>query len=121
MVRRGEFKMRILRSGLILLAFSTPAIAESNQYYDYLQRKNDEKAARVKAYRQSFVDQKALCAKIGGVRIGLNAEGVLKSCWGKPRKINVTTTAAGRTEQWVYNDEYLYFTDGLVSAIQNSR
>ena len=64
---------------------------------------------------------RALCERLGGVRVGLNTEGVLKSCWGKPKSINTTKTADHTREQWVYAGGYLYLTDGIVDAIQTTR
>lgn len=56
-----------------------------------------------------------------GVRIGMTQEQVINETnWGKPQRINRTTTAAGTREQWVYGDRnYLYFTDGKLTSIQN--
>jgi hypothetical protein len=55
-----------------------------------------------------------------GVSIGMTKEEVLMSQWGRPEKINRSTTARGTTEQWVYGGGYLYFgEDGLLRAIQN--
>ena len=40
--------------------------------------------------------------------------------WGKPQKVNRTTTRYGTSEQWVYGDgNYLYFEDGVLTSIQN--
>ena len=60
-------------------------------------------------------------AKLPGVRIGMTASEVTsKTNWGKPRNINRTTTTSGTTEQWVYDGgNYLYFTNGVLTAIQN--
>jgi hypothetical protein len=45
---------------------------------------------------------------------------VLASSWGKPDDINRTITAYGTREQWVYGyRSYLYFDDGILTAIQN--
>jgi hypothetical protein len=63
----------------------------------------------------------AKCERLGTARIGLNPEGVLKSCWGKPQTVNITRTAGHTYEQWVYSFGYLYLTDDLVTAIQTSR
>ena len=42
--------------------------------------------------------------------------------WGKPRNINETITAAGKSEQWVYGSgQYLYFDNGILKTIQTSR
>lgn len=52
-------------------------------------------------------------------KVGMSQEDVLLSSWGEPTKKNVTETAAGTSEQWVYpNGHYVYFDDGIVSAIQ---
>ena len=51
--------------------------------------------------------------------IGMTAEEVRNSTWGKPEDINRTTTAYGVHEQWVYsNYRYIYFDNGIVTAIQ---
>ena len=54
--------------------------------------------------------------------IGMTPDEVKASTWGEPSSINKTTTKYGIREQWVYRssvkDKYIYFEDGLVSAIQ---
>ncbi|ERN54331.1 hypothetical protein [Alkalihalophilus marmarensis] len=53
-------------------------------------------------------------------RIGMTKEEVKNTDWGKPQKINRTTTAYGVREQWVYpNYKYVYLEDGIVTAIQD--
>lgn len=55
-----------------------------------------------------------------GVHIGMSAAAARKSSWGAPEAINRTITARGIREQWVYpNGNYLYFDDGILTAIQN--
>ncbi|MFC1718943.1 hypothetical protein ACFL6S_35155 [Candidatus Poribacteria bacterium] len=40
--------------------------------------------------------------------------------WGSPQKVNRTKTTAGTHEQWVYNrNRYLYFDNGILTAIQD--
>ncbi|MGG4132114.1 hypothetical protein ABEW19_28060 [Paenibacillus illinoisensis] len=52
-------------------------------------------------------------------QIGMTAEKVLESTWGKPTKINKTTNRYGVSEQWVYyGQRYLYFDNGSVTSIQ---
>ena len=60
-------------------------------------------------------------ARLPGVRIGMTADQVIKeTSWGKPRSINRHTTAYGTREQWVYGyPNYLYFTNGILTSIQN--
>lgn len=55
--------------------------------------------------------------KEGIVRRGMTAQEVRLS-WGNPKDINVSEGIWGVHEQWVYDDEYVYFENGRVSAIQ---
>lgn len=88
----------------------------------WLQEQQDKSKALRAANVKKETDQKALCARVGGVRVGLNVEGVLKSCWGKPVRINRTTTASHEHEQWVYGGgQYVYLVDGVVTSIQTTR
>ena len=102
-----------------------PALATTPEQDALFKAEREPVAARVAERNAAFAREnarrKALCERIGGVRIGLNTEGVLKSCWGRPAKVNVTTTATHNHEQWVYDAGYVYLTDGLVTAIQTSR
>lgn len=51
--------------------------------------------------------------------IGMTAEQVEASTWGKPKDINKTTYSWGVKEQWVYSGyRYIYLEDGIVTAIQ---
>lgn len=53
-------------------------------------------------------------------KIGMTKTEAENSTWGKPKKINKTTTAYGVHEQWVYSGyKYLYFDDGILTSIQN--
>jgi hypothetical protein len=63
----------------------------------------------------------ARLSKLPGVRIGMTSSDVLnKSNWGRPESINRTTTSAGSREQWIYGSRnYLYFNNGILTAIQN--
>ena len=56
-----------------------------------------------------------------GVKIGMTAERVLQSSWGKPESVNRTIRANGVHEQWVYrgSHSYLYFDNGTLTSIQN--
>jgi hypothetical protein len=57
----------------------------------------------------------------GVVALGMTEEQVRMS-WGEPKNIFVTSTAAGKSEQWVFaSGAYVYFTGGLVSGIQGGR
>lgn len=40
---------------------------------------------------------------------------------GKPKSVNATTTKDGSSEQWVYDNAYLYFDNGKLTAIQTTK
>lgn len=62
----------------------------------------------------------AKAKKSQGVTIGMSVDDVLASSWGKPNSINTTTTSTTVRQQWVYgNRSYLYFTNGVLTTIQN--
>ncbi|WP_088226118.1 hypothetical protein [Desulfosporosinus sp. FKB] len=76
-------------------------------------------AADAKAQAETDAKAKAL-AKTRGVKIGMTAQEILDSAWGKPNKINRTVTTFGTHEQWVYdNGGYLYLDNGILTAVQN--
>lgn len=52
--------------------------------------------------------------------IGMTAENLEQSTWGYPNKKNITETASPTKEQWVYDQGYIYLTDGIVTAIQKT-
>ena len=55
-----------------------------------------------------------------GVTIGMSKEDAIASSWGRPESVNSTTTSRGTREQWVYGSRsYLYFENGVLTAIQN--
>ena len=61
--------------------------------------------------------------RLPGVKIGMTKKQVIDaSNWGQPISINETVTGGGTREQWVYGDgQYLYFTNGRVTAVQRSK
>lgn len=54
-----------------------------------------------------------------GVTVGMSQDEVLASAWGRPQRVNRTTTEYSTTEQWVYPGGYLYFRNGRLEAISN--
>lgn len=50
-------------------------------------------------------------------KIGMTKEEVRKSTWGYPEKINKDTYSWGVKEQWVYDNGYIYFKNGIVTSI----
>ena len=56
-----------------------------------------------------------------GVSIGMSQQDVLDSSWGRPERVNRTTSARSTHEQWVYpGNQYLYFEDGVLTTVQTS-
>lgn len=53
----------------------------------------------------------------GKVKIGMTKE-MCELSWGKPKSINETITSGKKSEQWVYSDNYLYFDNGILTAMQ---
>ena len=53
----------------------------------------------------------------------MSQQDVLDSSWGRPHKVNKTTTVTGTREEWVYGEYgeqgFLYFDNGVLTAIQN--
>ncbi|HME26491.1 MAG TPA: hypothetical protein VKI44_35060 [Acetobacteraceae bacterium] len=58
-----------------------------------------------------------------GASIGMTPEQVINdTSWGRPNRVNRTTTAAGEREQWVYpGQHYLYFENGRLAAVQTNQ
>ncbi|WP_342428573.1 hypothetical protein [Paenibacillus sp. FSL L8-0158] len=53
-------------------------------------------------------------------QIGMSEQEVIYSKWGLPKHINKNTTTYGVNEQWVYDQyKYIYFENGVVTAIQD--
>lgn len=84
---------------------SAELVAEFRKY-------EEAEAARSKAAEAKY-------KKSRGVSIGMTADDVLASSWGKPRRVNTTTRASGVSEQWVYDGGYLYLENGVLTTIRN--
>ena len=55
------------------------------------------------------------------VTIGMTTDQVL-AAWGRPKSINETTTASGKSEQWAYDTgQHLHFENGLLLTIQRQK
>jgi|SRR6516164_4077093 hypothetical protein len=54
----------------------------------------------------------------GKIKIGMTAEQVEASCGKPPGGVNTTVTAYGKSEQWVYENDYLYFVNGILTSYQ---
>jgi hypothetical protein len=67
--------------------------------------------------KKSFGDEYWQLILDDNVKIGMTKE-MAKLAWGRPNKINNTTTANTVDEQWVYDKGNLYFTNNILTTIQ---
>lgn len=80
--------------------------------YDRAMAQYEKELVNEKAYRDSLRKKPA-------ATIGMTAKQVREnSNWGRPLKVNRTTTANGTDEQWVYSVGYLYFHNGILRSAQ---
>lgn len=100
-----------------------PCEALGDQAYKDLLSKARGMAAEEAAKRAEMAARAAAAkARSEGVTIGMTQQQVLASNWGTPQRINTTTTKRGEREQWVYGSRsYLYFENGVLTAIQTGR
>ena len=82
------------------------------------QERKEREQQRIQALVDKYGQSNVNLARQGKVKIGWNKE-LCKEAWGEPRNVNKTTTAYGVNEQWVYStSRYLYFDNGVLTAIQ---
>ncbi|HMN05826.1 MAG TPA: hypothetical protein PKD45_08865 [Flavobacteriales bacterium] len=74
-------------------------------------------ATEAENYRKKFGQENFDRILQGKVKIGMTKE-MCKLSWGEPKSINETITSGKKSEQWVYSDNYLYFDNGILTAIQ---
>jgi len=86
--------------------------------------KGKSRAARRRDAQCLFLDCPGFLANVyaaaseGNIRTGMDAC-LVRAAWGEPDDIHSTITAGSRSEQWVYDSQYIYFDDGYVTTIQN--
>lgn len=104
------------------IEYAAQLVAEA----DAANRRAKADVERTAAARRSEASRSAECARQGftgrRVQVGMTSDTVVRCGWGRPSTINRTITAKVTTEQWVYGvGQYLYFTEGRLTAIQDSR
>ena len=52
-------------------------------------------------------------------KVGMTESQVKSSKWGYPSKINKNEYSWGTTEQWVFEEGYVYFENGIVTSVQH--
>jgi hypothetical protein len=73
--------------------------------------------SQAELYKKIFGDENWQRVLTGKVKIGMTKE-MCELSWGKPKSVNETITSGNKSEQWVYYDNYLYFDNGILTAIQ---
>ena len=108
-----------IESAYELLSKCQFALEKSPHKAFYLQTRDQWE--QVKSAKQARLEREEKARKKReGVSIGMSAQDVIDSSWGKPSKVNRTTNQWGVSEQWVYaSGNYLYFKDGVLTSIQN--
>lgn len=95
-------------------------ITEAEKNIKINQKKDIDRLVQLEKDSKNFAKEEAKRKKSQGVELGMTAEDVVASAWGKPERINKTTTATTYREQWVYGSRnYLYFVNGKLTTIQN--
>lgn len=92
-----------------------------------IQKKREEKAKEDETKRE--IRKNSLIEKFGKV----NAQKILdekiwlgmtdkmaRESWGNPKEINRSVGSWGIHEQWIYNNTYLYFENGLLTSWQEN-
>jgi len=82
----------------------------TEKFYDVFTEKDADK------YKVKFGNDNWNTILQGKVIIGMTKE-MCKLSWGEPKDINETITSGRKSEQWVYSDNYLYFENGKLTAI----
>jgi hypothetical protein len=75
------------------------------------------KLDQAKMYKVKFGEDNWQRILEGKVKIGMTDE-MCKLSWGSPKKINETITSGKVTEQWVYEDNNLYFSNKILTTIK---
>lgn len=85
--------------------------------FDKSRKGNVYTTKEVDNYRKKFGGDTFEKILQGKTVIGMTKE-MCRLAWGEPKSINETITSGKKTEQWVYSDNYLYFDNGILTAMQ---
>lgn len=85
--------------------------------FDKSRKGNVYSIKEVDAFRKKFGIDTFNKILQGNAVIGMTKE-MCRLAWGEPKSINETITSGKKTEQWVYSENYLYFDNGILTAIQ---
>lgn len=103
------------KSGQVLLTNINPS-----GNFDKFTKKVHIDYEELQAQYKKEEEKRRLLAKKPDAQIGMSKNQVLNNTnWGKPKDINTTIDASGRSEQWIYgNQKYLYFKNGKLTSMQ---
>lgn len=96
---------------------------EASRLWEERMKAQREELAKRPIPKEALNQGVAVAPKPKKPAIGMTADAVL-DIWGKPDKVNRTTTGRGVKEQWVYQriyGSYVYVDNGIVTAIQESK
>ena len=79
------------------------------EYIDIYKKKEYKEKKEKKAKEDAIKSKKP--------SIGMTKSQVLDGAWGEPNKINKDTYSWGIQEQWVYDNGYVYFENGIVTSV----
>lgn len=108
--------MRVFLAAILLMtgcaSAPQPERNPANEYYANLKEQLGIDRAE---------QRQALCTKLPSPKVGMSANDVLASCWGKPDHAAESVTARGKDEIWSYPDGYVYLSGGFVTKIVTAR
>lgn len=91
----------------------------NNEETTAIRDKLDDRSSELLPYSDRHdTDSTTTVAPPTAPTIGMTSAEVDNSTWGEPTSKNITTTASGTDEQWVYpNYQYVYIENGVVTAV----
>ena len=60
----------------------------------------------------------AECKRRGEPRVGMTANQVVATCWGKPDHVDRLKTTKGTTDRYVYEQGRVVLQNGIVTAVK---
>lgn len=118
-IRIGDnqwWQSRIKNTPILVKGFN---FEETGLYKEYLLRLNKQLTEHYKStLLKKFGKENASLIFEKKVRVGITKNVAIAS-WGEPSEIHKTILKGYVSEQWVYDGSYLYFTNGILTGIQN--
>lgn len=117
----NKHRMLFVRDGEIWIIYEDISknweVWESPEVFEASQKLREEYKEREKAKSDAQAQRTEMAKKAPA--IGMTHDEVRYGAWGEPKDINEMTFEWGTTEQWCYSGyRYVYFTNGIVDAIQ---